>query len=176
MAVIELRRPVDGAGAAAIEALLGEYVDWVVEQLWSQHGLRVGAGGAAQVNDAFRAEWPKLLGPRGRLYLALVDGAPAGMAALKPVTMDDSELKRIYVRPAHRGLGLARRLVEQVIDDARSLGYRRMRLESLDFMRPAHALYRSLGFVDTDRFEGFEGDGRGVEAFELFMILDLTAG
>ena len=70
---------------------------------------------------------------------------------------------------------MARRLLEQVVEDARALGYRAVRLESLDFMRSAHALYRSVGFVESGPYEGLEGARNGVDQFEIFMRLDLDA-
>jgi GNAT superfamily N-acetyltransferase len=127
-----------------------------------------------QVHAEFGADWPKLFGPRGRLYLALVDDSPAGVAGLKPVSATMAELKRLFVRPAHRGAGLGRRLIDQVITDARLLGYQTVVLETADFMTGAHRLYRSVGFRHTERFDGAEGAAHGVAAHELYMRLDLN--
>lgn len=87
--------------------------------------------------------------PRGRLLVALVDGTPAACAALRPLDDVRCELKRLYVRPAHRGLGLGRLLTESLVETARGLGYRRMVLDTLPSMGAAHRLYRSLGFCET---------------------------
>lgn len=86
--------------------------------------------------------------PDGRLYLALVDGKPAGCVGLRRLDAGRCEMKRLYVRPAFRGLRLGDALVRRVIDDAASLGYRRMLLDTLPSMRRAIGLYRGLGFVD----------------------------
>jgi putative acetyltransferase len=89
--------------------------------------------------------------PGGRLLLAIPDppgnteGA-AGCVALRPWEQDACEMKRLYVRPAFRGQGAGRELVKEVIDQARSQGYRRMLLDTLPSMHEAHALYRALGF------------------------------
>jgi GNAT superfamily N-acetyltransferase len=54
----------------------------------------------------------------------------------------------MYVQPEVRGLGAGRRLLERLLDDARAIGYHAIRLESLKFLSAAHALYRSVGFID----------------------------
>lgn len=112
--------------------------------------------------------------PRGTLLLALVEdasgtGAPsaaptlprpdgrmlqvAGCCALRPLDTVDyanaAEMKRLYVRPGFRGLGLGRRLVEAVLDAARSAGYACVLLDTLDDMESARALYEDLGFVEV---------------------------
>lgn len=84
--------------------------------------------------------------PRGALFVARVDGEPAGCVALRAFVESTCELKRLYVRDASRGLGLGRRLAEAAVGAARELGYVRMRLDTTPGMAAAQALYRSLGF------------------------------
>ena len=91
--------------------------------------------------------------PDGLLLLALVDGAPAGCCALRRLAdADDAnacEMKRLFVRPAFRGLGLGRQLVEAMLDGARQRDYDCVLLDTLDDMEAARALYEDLGFVEV---------------------------
>lgn len=104
----------------------------------------------------FEAELAQLPGdygaPRGSLLLALVDGQVAGCCALRPLDEVDvpnaSEMKRLYVRPAYRGLGLGRQLAQAILDDALRLGYDSVLLDTLDDMEAARALYEDLGFEE----------------------------
>jgi len=85
--------------------------------------------------------------PRGGLFLAILDGAPAGCVALHPLDSTTGEVKRMFVLPAARRRGVARALMLRLLDAARRLGYFRLRLGTLDEMTAAQQLYRSLGFV-----------------------------
>lgn len=90
--------------------------------------------------------------PRGALLLAWVDGVLAGCCALRPLDGSDysnaAEMKRLYVRPPFRGLGLGRQLTEGILDAARKSGYSCVLLDTLDDMESARALYEDLGFVE----------------------------
>ncbi len=104
----------------------------------------------------FDAELQSLPGdyaaPRGTLLLATVDGAFAGCCALRPLDAADypnaCEMKRLYVRPKHRGLGLGRLLAEGAMDAARLGGYDHLLLDTLNDMEAARALYQELGFEE----------------------------
>jgi len=85
--------------------------------------------------------------PRGRLLLAMEGDAPAGCVGLHEWNAQIAEMKRLYVRPAFRGRGLGRILTDAALADARALGYRSIRLDTIPtLMQPAIALYRELGF------------------------------
>jgi putative acetyltransferase len=86
--------------------------------------------------------------PGGRLLLAVVDGTPRGCVGLHEITSETCEMKRLYVQPGQRGIGLGRLLVARVLDEARSIGYRRIVLDTLPSMTRAQAMYGALGFEE----------------------------
>ena len=90
--------------------------------------------------------------PRGALLLAWVDHKLAGCCALRPIDSSDyanaAEMKRLFVRPEFRGLGLGRQLAESIIDAARLSGYDSVLLDTLDDMEIARAMYEDLGFKE----------------------------
>ncbi len=97
--------------------------------------------------------------PDGSLLLALYNGSPAGCVGLRKITNDICEMKRLYVRDNFRGLQIGKSLAEKIIEEAKRIGYKKMRLDTLPSMKAARRLYYSLGFHKTDpyRFNPVEG-------------------
>ena len=106
--------------------------------------------------------------PEGRLLLAEYDGQLAACIALHKLGPDICEMKRLYLRPQFRGKGLGRALAERIISEARAVGYRHMRLDTVEpVMRDAVAMYRKLGFKEVASYRANPIAGA------LYMELDL---
>ena len=90
--------------------------------------------------------------PGGTLLIARSAGQVAGCVAMRPLGGGVGEMKRLYVRSDYRGSGLGKLLVEAVIHAARQAAYRELRLDTLETMESARALYRRLGFVEIQPY------------------------
>ena len=97
--------------------------------------------------------------PEGELLLARVGDGVAGVVGLRPLGGGFCEMKRLYVRPEFRGTGAGRLLAERVVDLGRALGYRAMRLDTLDRLEAARALYDRLGFREVPAYYDNPLDG-----------------
>jgi len=97
--------------------------------------------------------------PKGCLILAKHNGQVAGCVALRQLEESICEMKRLYVRPEFRCLGIGRALAEAIIAQGRDIGYTRMRLDTAPSMKAARALYLSLGFrqISPYRYNPIEG-------------------
>ncbi|HEV8600206.1 MAG TPA: GNAT family N-acetyltransferase [Gemmatimonadales bacterium] len=113
--------------------------------------LRDHKGADGVLVDAKRLPGP-YTPPLGGLYLAMLNGKPVGCVALQPLDEVTGEVKRMFVLATARRRGIARALMERLLDDARAAGYRRIRLGTLDEMTAAQLLYQALGFVRIPRY------------------------
>lgn len=122
----------------------------------------------------YEAELEQLPGeyapPEGALLLARSPEEAVGCVALRRISADTCELKRLYVRPAYRGRGIGRKLVSLLLKKAEELGYRYVRLDTLADLEKALKLYRSFGFEEIKpyRYNPLVG--------AIYLELDLRQG
>jgi putative acetyltransferase len=130
---------------AAARALIEDYA--------AQISAMMGVSLAFQNFEVELNQLPDMYGPpSGCLLLARGDDEWAGCGALRRFADGVCEMKRLYVKPSVRGANLGRQLTESLVAKARTLGYRRMVLDTLEDMIAARTLYRSLGFLETEPY------------------------
>lgn len=156
---VEIKQAETAADIALAKDLFREYEAWLGLDLCFQ---------------GFEEELANLPGkyapPQGRLYLARVDRNVAGCIALRPLGSGACEMKRLYVSEEFRGMRIGKLLIERVIEDARTIGYATMRLDTFPpKMGKAVQLYESYGFRKIPPYYNNPNDG------VLFMELDLRA-
>jgi len=125
--------------------LIREYLEWLNERVQCDYSIEfdVESMVASDLSDS-----EKFHPPNGRFYLVRYNSDIAGVGCLKKLEDGVGEIQRMYVLPSFRGRGIGRAIVNRLIEDARSIGYRRLKLESLEFLEAAHLLYRSVGFQE----------------------------
>ncbi len=165
---VQLRRIESADDLSAASKLAREFGDWATQQIKVELGIVIPAE-----LDHPTGVLDELLESGGRVYVASVGGEAVGVGGLKLLSDTTGEIKRMFVRPAARGLGVGRAIVQQLIDDARDLGCKTIYLESASFMHEAHQLYRSVGFLPTDSYPGREFEGVEHDV-SVFMRLDLA--
>jgi carbonic anhydrase len=121
--------------------LILEYVSWL------------GIDFSYQDFDQEMETLPKMYGPnRGGLFIAFKNGEAVGIAGLRKFNEQDAELKRMYVKPDSRGLGIGQLLLSACIETAKKLEYKSIKLDTADFMKSAINLYMNNGFVEISAY------------------------
>jgi GNAT superfamily N-acetyltransferase len=153
MSAVRVRKRPAPAAEIRIETWTdGAQVDQV-RLIFSEYAQGLGIDLCFQNFDAELRDLPgEYAAPAGVLLLAHVDGRLAGCGAFRPLADVDyanaCEMKRLYVRPAFRSLGLGRLIAQALIDRAVQAGHSVMLLDTLDDMEAARGLYAALGFVE----------------------------
>jgi ribosomal protein S18 acetylase RimI-like enzyme len=135
-------------------ALSQEYVAWMVAEIRERYPeLDVNEFTSEHDYDDVCRKFPgDHVPPYGCLLIALSENEASGCVALGKLSDDICEIRTLYVRPAFRGMGIGKQLVETCLSEARRIGYRCVRLDTLAFMNSAQTLYRSLGFYAIEPY------------------------
>jgi ribosomal protein S18 acetylase RimI-like enzyme len=136
-----------------LEPVIGPETADEARQLFSEYAQSLNIDLAFQNFEAELNSLPGKYGPPdGQLLLARVDGAAAGCIALRRLSEEICEMKRLYVRDAYRGLGIGRKLVAAIVEEAKNMHYGFIRLDTLPTMRQAQGLYQAFGFYDIEPY------------------------
>lgn len=149
--------------------LVREYLDHEISELRSISNIDLDAN--ELVSNTFK-HLNEYLPPEGALHLANdSSGRLVGCVFLKMIRSDACEVKRLYVKPEARGLGLGRQLMESILASATALGARSVLLDTGIYDTAAQALYRKLGFRVIDYYPEGENDSE-LQAYLVYMQLD----
>lgn len=152
--------------------LTSEYLNWVVPRLAEEYDLHfddelIKATVEETITEMFSS-------PGSHPVLAYEGPELTGMGCVRKIGTEMGEIKRMYVRPAFRGKGIGCEILERLLQEARSLGYTRIRLDTVRFMKPAQALYRSYGFREIAEYPESE-IAPEIRMYWLFFEKDLES-
>lgn len=136
-----------------------EFVRWSHEQILKHHGVDMTAGTSGSAHDYVESMFEELVSlrpPKGIIYVLKDDDKLVGMALIKTIDEGIGEVKRMYIRPEHRGKGYGHELMRTLVTSAREIGYSVLRLETADFMPAALKIYRAAGFKERGAYPGGE--------------------
>lgn len=139
--MITINRCKTGSQYALAVKMTRDYVEWLDMDLGFQ-GI-----------DEELSTFPSMYGPPDGLFLLAWRGQePAGGVGLRKFAQGICEMKRLYVYGRFKGQGIGRRLCIELIDEAKRMGYKKMRLDTLGRMGAARKLYKSLGFEEIESY------------------------
>jgi GNAT superfamily N-acetyltransferase len=147
-----LREASPDADGDAVAALMVEYLTWAIGRLRDEYGIDDPPADPAMAKSKL-AEYRR---PNAMLLLAERAGSAIGVGALRRHGGDVAEVKRMYVVPDARSLHIGSALLDRLIEEARAMNARVLRLDTCRFMTDAQRLYESRGFVERPPYEGTE--------------------
>lgn len=137
----------------------------LVIEYWQSLGIEFDPADLRQELDSLPGEYSP---PEGMILLAFDRGVAIGCIALRPLSSKICEMKRLYVKPSNRGMGVGQTLVDELIRRAVAVGYAKMRLDTLPKLTEAISLYESRGFVRIPRYNS--NPVPGVIFFQLDLL------
>ena len=169
MNIVTIEKASSNTDLAEIEILMREYLSWAAEETEKHFSEHLDVG---ELIEHSKQDMHLFLSKSGRLLIVRVDENIAGIGFLKGIKDGVCEIKRMYVRPGNRGLGLGRKILQALIVDAKEIGYTRVLLDSEKYMHAAHDLYHSCGFRETIAYSETEMNPEYYQHL-VFMELEL---
>ena len=142
---MKIRETVSDADLEQIKKMFRQYFKWITDD----NGINMSYQG---IESELNSLPGKFSAPEGCLLIAEVDGNPVGCVALRSFEPGTCEMKRLFVQPECRNKGVGKALAKRIITEAKKKGYRKMLLDTGDFMETAQKLYSSLGFKTIDQY------------------------
>lgn len=155
----------------AVEKLWFDYLVWGNDRMEALYGVHPHNPKEAVEQDIQQIS--KFQPPYGQLILAIHEGKVCGLGSLKSINPEIGEIKRMFVDPTFRRIGAGKAILEGLLNEAKKVGYKKVRLDSPRFMEPAHSLYRNFGFRDIEAYPEMEIP-TAFKDYLLFMELDLS--
>jgi ribosomal protein S18 acetylase RimI-like enzyme len=132
-----------------------EFITWIADQLRENYQLdsvsKIGQTIPEYV-DAHLEDLTSLKPPDGVIYLLVDDGDVAGMGAIRKLSDEVGEIKRMYIRPLYRGRGYGKQMLDKLLEVGREFGCSSFLLETSKFMTVAQHIYKSAGFIEREEY------------------------
>ncbi|HEY4357474.1 MAG TPA: GNAT family N-acetyltransferase [Acidobacteriaceae bacterium] len=160
----EIRPAVDDSDYRAFGELCREYVAWCRERCSEISWLADEVFAAQSLEDELKVLPMRYGPPHGKTLLAIRDGEVVGGGAYRRSSPETFEMKRLYVSGKAKGEGIGRRLCEALLESAKDEGAQVMRLDTVNFMTEAIAMYERFGFVPCAPYNTYP------ERLESFMV------
>lgn len=132
-----------------------DYMKWLCDNLLELYNLDILPhleGGVAKWVEGRYNNYTNLKPPEGNLYIIETSEGVAGMGAIHKISSDVGEIKGMYNRPEFRGNGFGKQMVKLLLDDGKRFGYTSFKLDSPDWSYAAHHLYKSVGFIEREKY------------------------
>jgi GNAT superfamily N-acetyltransferase len=151
-----------------------EFLRWDHEQILKHHGVDLSSGDDDASVETMVNDLIVLVPPAGIIYVLEVNDEVGGMALLKTIGKGIGEVKRMFIRPEHRGKGYGHEMMRTLLSVAEEIGYSTLRLETSDFMSAALKVYRSAGFKERGPYPGVDVP-EWFQPYCIFMEKKLTS-
>ena len=148
-----------------------EFITWIADQLRENYQLdsvsEIGQTIPEYV-DTHLGELASLKPPQGIIYLLMVKGDVAGMGAIRKLSDEIGEIKRMYIRPLYRGRGYGKQMLNKLLEVGRDFGCSSFLLETSKFMTIAQHIYKSAGFIEREEYLESETPNM-FRSYQIFM-------